>query len=304
MIRRSLVAALLAGMAVAALAFFAPFASVPAIAQIKEMTVGPDGRPIKIVPYGTEDYEGLIPKGTESRGDATRRLQAYTPDPVKFPVPRTTWDGKPDFSGVYWPTATMVPAPVKRESLYRPEVEALRAKLSPDDTPGMHCWPGSPANGAMTGPLNVQMVHGPGIVVMIDEYMGNFRIIPTDGRSHNPSRRRTFQGESVGRWEGDTLVVDVANFRPRDKFGDFWSESLHVVERWSRPDATVLEYENVVEDPNVLTAPWVGSKVRRGRLRYDFVLENHCIQDATLLELQERERAYRAFEASRKGSTN
>ena len=106
----------------------------------------------------TERIEELLPPGVESRAEATARIAAYTADPVKFPVPRTAWDGKPDFSGVYWPDANIAPPPVPLESLYRPEAREYRegggaARGLIDwrgiDTPGYHCWPPSPVNGSM-----------------------------------------------------------------------------------------------------------------------------------------------------------
>lgn len=280
-------------------AFWIPSVLIPVMAQIKEMTVGPDGRPIKVTPYSSEDYEGLIPKGTESRGDAVRRLQAHKPDPVKYPVPRTTWDGKPNFTGVYWPAATMAQPPGDLLSLMRPEALAIRKTLDPADFPGQHCWPSSPTNGGTTLQQAVQMVHAPGFVVMINEYMGNYRIIPTDGRAHDPNARASFQGNSVGHWEGDTLVVDVTYFRERRKFSEQSSDALHIVEHWRLSDGRTLEYENVIEDPKILTQRWVGPKLRRGRVPYDNVLESICLQDQVLFEVGERERRYREFETKK-----
>ena len=91
------------------------------------------------------------------------------------------------------------------------------------------------------------------------------------------SRKPSFQGSSVGHWEGDTLVVEVTNFngkpwlgtaQPPDRLPQTSSDALHIVERWSRPDAQIFEYRVVVEDPKMLTAPWTGSVDRRGILPY------------------------------------
>ena len=81
------------------------------------------------------------------------------------------------------------------------------------------------------------------------------RVIPVTDRSHLPSDLRQWRGDSRGRWEGDTLVVDVTNFGPKtDFFGA--RENLHLVERWRRVDAETLEYVVTIEDPTTWTRPW------------------------------------------------
>src|SRR6185369_16598118 len=76
----------------------------------------------------TKRIEGILPPGVESRAEATARLEAYKPDPVKHPVKRTPWDGKPDFSGVYWPDEIVNRPPVPLESLYRPDAREYRER--------------------------------------------------------------------------------------------------------------------------------------------------------------------------------
>jgi hypothetical protein len=69
----------------------------------------------------------------------------------------------------------------------------------------------------------------------------------------------TWMGHSVGHWDGDTLVVDVTNFNDRawfDRAGNFHSDALHVVERYTPESANVLNYEATIEDPKVFTRPW------------------------------------------------
>jgi hypothetical protein len=88
-----------------------------------------------------------------------------------------------------------------------------------------------------------------------------YRTIPTDGRKHDPVKSQDvlFWGHSVGRWEGDTLVIDSIAFNDLtwlDKGGYFTSENKRVVERFTRKGDTLL-YEVTVEDPDVLAEPWV-----------------------------------------------
>jgi hypothetical protein len=261
----------------------------------------------------TERIEEILPPGVESRAEATARVANYTPDAVKFPVPRTKWDGKPDFSGVYWPEATITSPPVSLESLYRPEVREYRegggaARGLIDwrgiDTPGYHCWPASPLEGSVG--MTVQLVSAPGYVLVLNEGLGYFRIIPIAGDSGQPPRRRgrpSFMGSSAGRWEGDTLVVEVTNFngkpwlgpaRPPNQLPQTSSDALRLVERWRRPDAQSLEYQVVVEDPKMLTASWTGPVHRWGTVSYDTVLESLCFLDP---ELDARHREYAGQQA-------
>ena len=93
-----------------------------------------------------------------------------------------------------------------------------------------------------------------------------FRVIPTDGRPHHPvnSVDQTWMGDSVGHWEGDTLVVDVVGFNDvswLDIPGYFHTTALHVTERVRR-DGNTLTYQAIADDPNVLLTPWAMNPVR------------------------------------------
>jgi hypothetical protein len=98
------------------------------------------------------------------------------------------------------------------------------------------------------------------IIFFYEDISGDpYRIIPTDGRSHRPNANPTHYGDSVARWEGDTLVVDVRNFVEDTWFGEygyFHTDAMRVTERlWK--DGENLVWQAVVEDPKVLAAPWV-----------------------------------------------
>ena len=85
-----------------------------------------------------------------------------------------------------------------------------------------------------------------------------YRVIPTDGRPHKKDGNPSYYGDSVGRWDGNTLVVDVVNFVEDTWFGEdgyFHSDAMHVTERFWR-NGPNLVYQVTVEDPKVLTAPW------------------------------------------------
>ena len=100
---------------------------------------------------------------------------------------------------------------------------------------------------------NVQILQVPGYVVIYNEMVHNTRIIPTDRRPHG--KLRQWAGDSRGRWEGDTLVVDTIHFL-RETSLPGSSADTHLVERFTRVDADTVMYEFTVEDPNSYTRPW------------------------------------------------
>ena len=100
---------------------------------------------------------------------------------------------------------------------------------------------------------NVQIVQAPGYVVIINEMVHNARIIPTDGRPHTTLRQ--WSGDSRGRWEGDTLVVETINFRRETSLQGSTADT-RLVERFTRIDADTIRYEFTVSDPNSYTRPW------------------------------------------------
>ncbi|HLK48004.1 MAG TPA: hypothetical protein VKT49_07710 [Bryobacteraceae bacterium] len=102
---------------------------------------------------------------------------------------------------------------------------------------------------------NVQIVQGPGYVVIEQEMIHDARIIPTDGRPHLAANVRQWMGDSTGHWEGDTLVVDTTNFTDKTAFQGS-TDTLHVVERFTRVANDTLQYEFTVEDPHTWAQPW------------------------------------------------
>ena len=100
---------------------------------------------------------------------------------------------------------------------------------------------------------NVQILQAPGYVVLLNEMVHNTRIIPTDGRPHG--KLRQWAGDSRGRWEGDTLIVDTVNFLRETSLAGS-SADTHLVERFTRVDTDTVVYEFTVEDPNSYTRPW------------------------------------------------
>jgi len=100
-----------------------------------------------------------------------------------------------------------------------------------------------------------QILQTPSTVVFMTEMIHDVRVIPLDGRPHLPSAIRRWLGDSRGHWEGDTLVVDTTNYKPRSFMG-VSSEKLHVIERFSRTGPESLRYEITIDDPETWTKPW------------------------------------------------
>jgi hypothetical protein len=198
-------------------------------------------------------------------------------------LPRT-FDGKPDMNGIWQALNTanwnLVDHPSGQgpvelgaffsipggqgvvegnEIPYRPEALAKKKEnaekwLTSD--PEVKCYlPGVPRATYMPYPF--QIVQTPSTVVMAYQYASANRIIRIDSKQESPVD--TWMGWSRGRWEGDTLVVDVTGFTDQtwfDRAGDYHSDALHVVERYTLTDAGHIQYEATIEDPKVFTRPW------------------------------------------------
>jgi len=108
-------------------------------------------------------------------------------------------------------------------------------------------------------PGGLQIGQTPEYISILYESNHTYRVIPIDGRPHVGENVKLWMGDSRGRWEGDTLVVDVTNFNDQtwfDAHASFHTEALHVVERWTPVSADRINYEVTIEDPKVFTRPW------------------------------------------------
>ena len=157
----------------------------------------------------------------------------------------------------------------------RPEAEASRNFASAhqgDSYEFMSVWDrcitrGVPGGMFPAGYNNAyEIVQSPGYVVIVYEMIHEARIIPIDGRPHLPPHVRSWNGDSRGRWEGSTLVVDTTNYNDKGWIttaaaggrikGVRQTESLHVVERFTPIDANTIDYQATIDDPKTFTAPW------------------------------------------------
>jgi len=105
---------------------------------------------------------------------------------------------------------------------------------------------------------NTRIVQGPGFVAITYEMIHETRVIPTTGQPHLNPHFRQFLGDSRGHWQGDTLVVDITNFSPKDDYRGSGA-GLHLIERYMRTADGGLRYEVTVEDPDTWARPWTAA---------------------------------------------
>ena len=248
-----------------------------AVENPRTVTITPDiGRsaprgPLRVTPKQTTTYTLTV---TGVNGTVTRTVmvnvagtqprasdvEAAVAEP---PVPRTA-EGRPDLSGVYGYGAggggrgAAPPAPAAPGALPTTPTlkdEKFRVRRGATDT-GLYAScrpPGVPQTFFV--PYYMQMIQGPKHVVIIHEYLTLPRIILLD--EELPADPDPFyMGHSVGKWEGDTLVVTSAGFKESEVNGIQTTETLKTVERFRRPRFGTLEYEIVIDDPTVFTGPW------------------------------------------------
>ena len=209
--------------------------------------------------------------------------------------PVTQW-GDPDLTGVW--KGEPLGASAGRdgfnltalESLYKPEARTRMQAKSAKDDPTLQCVPPSFPRAAMLG-HQLQIVQRPGFAYVFTEAYPVVRIIPTTGRPHTAEQYLfpSYLGDSTGRWDGDTLVVDVISFNgegwlasgqdtPTAGSTGVWltSAGMHVVERWHRVDAGTLEYQATVDDPQLLTMSWQTPAITFKRQSIDVIEEALC----------------------------
>jgi hypothetical protein len=247
--------------------------------------------------------------GVSAQGGAPRTAAGCPLEPVKFhecALPKTktfnpprTPDGKPDMQG-YWeraftsqdveehgadglnvqPGPSLVLDTPDHKIPYQPWALEFRKNIAERFiSPLASCFPpGIPRD--IVAPGAHQIVQTPGSVMHLLEYSHSYRIISTTGDPHVPGSVKLWQGNSRGRWDGNTLVVDVTNTNGLawlDNAGNFVSDALHVVERLTMVDLDTIHYEARLEDPKVYTRPWtmVSALVRNKEPKFE-IWEQAC----------------------------
>jgi len=186
-------------------------------------------------------------------------------------------DGTPDFSG-FWQALSTADSDIEPHSARKDAPAGLgiveggeipyqawaleqrkanfenREKL---DTRNKCFLPGIPR--ANYTPFPLQIFQSKANLTFVYEYVHGIRTVYTNGTKHPDLNLDFWLGDNRGHWEGDTLVVDIANFNDQtwfDHAGNFHSDELHVVERYTLLDADHIEYRATIEDPKVFTKPW------------------------------------------------
>ena len=205
-------------------------------------------------------------------------FHACAAEKVKSFNPPRTPDGAPNISG-YWERAytsqdveehdrdafntqagpSIVLDTPDRKIPYQPWAMALKKSMvATYISPLAACLPpGVPRWVVAPGPHEI--IQTPGHIVYLLEFAHSHRVIPITARPHVGSAIKLYLGDSRGRWEGNTLVVEVRNSNGLtwiDNAGNFFSDALHVVERYTMVDADTILYEGRIEDPKVYTRPW------------------------------------------------
>ncbi len=219
--------------------------------------------------------------------------------PSVYDGPRTA-DGRPDFNGV-WQALTAASWDIEAHSAeqgvpagqgivekgpipYHPVMLARKLENGVhrrERDPLHRCYmPGVPR--IMYMPFPFEITQTAELILMNFEYGHVTRLIYTDGSERREGFPSFWMGDSRAHWEGDTLVVDVAQFTDQtwlDRAGNFHSDALHLIERYTPMSATHLQYEVAVDDPVVFTRPWTMSFPLYRRLETNVqILEYECLE--------------------------
>jgi len=203
------------------------------------------GGPVTRLPDGHPDIQGAWLQRTIGNSMSMFSIEKTDGHP-KTSIPRT---------------AGIIVDPPDGVIPYKPEMRQKQIDLGENhmiEESDAHCFEGGVPHSMYT-PFGMRILQPPNYVVMTWEFMHAYRIIPLDGRPHIDPKIHLYEGDSRGRWEGDTLVTDVTNQVGRtwlDQSANFHSDAIHVVERITPIDSNNLQYEATVTDPKVYTRPF------------------------------------------------
>jgi hypothetical protein len=182
-------------------------------------------------------------------------------------------DGKMPYQA--WAASRRVSIPTFR----RGESSKGVPRTARDIRPRTFCLHGTPRNMVS----DFQVVQTPGQIVLAWEFSHAYRVIHLDGRKPLPDSVKLAMGHSVGRWEGDTLVVDTTNINDWDWFdytGTFHTDAMSLTERFTVVDANTVDYQATVTDPKVFTRPWTFRiPLTKRRMAPGFeIMEHACVE--------------------------
>jgi hypothetical protein len=268
-----------------------------AVALVSATAVGTAGQgqesgtTLKMRPYG--QLAGCSEEPARFHACATEKAKTFSP-------PRTP-DGRPNFTG-HWNRArvtsdnieehaevvgdpggkSLVVDPPDGKIPYQPWALARR-----DDNakhyiaPQALCFqPAAPRSAYAPG--GYQILQTRDSVVFLHDFAHSYRVVHTAGRPHVPGSVRLAMGDSRGRWEGNTLVVDATNYTGKSWFdneGNFFSDAVRIVERWTMIAPDAIHYEATIEDAKVYTRPWtVAFGIRRNADPTYELYESACFE--------------------------
>ena len=183
---------------------------------------------------------------------------------LRAPVPKTP-DGKPDLTGIWRNPDGKYLANIAADGVqvpFQPWAEALykeRQENFSKDRPSGRCLPHGVPDIMLVPATPFKLIQTPAVTLMLLENQGHFRQIFMDGRGFPKETNPTWLGYSIGKWEGDTLVVDSVGFNDLtylDDGGHPHSDAYHSIERFRRRDFGHLDYEITIDDPKTYTKAW------------------------------------------------
>ena len=266
------------------------FAVAPAATAGQDRDSAPDGWTAPRTPWGDPDLQGQwnsqtstpLERPLEGRLSETDRLTAEEAEAIEA-ANRAAFDLPPPEGSVgnynaFWRdvgrgltlTSLIIDPPDGRIPPLSAEGEARIAREraersrrgpanSPDTYSDLSPWTRCISRGwngiGSWYSSNYQIFQSPGYVVVYQELIHEPRIIPLDGRPHLPPAVRQWLGDSRGRWEGDTLVVETTNFDPKTNFRGS-RDTLYLTERYRRLDDDTIDYRFTIDDPQTFQSPW------------------------------------------------
>ena len=210
-------------------------------------------------PAGNLANGGPVPPGGVRIGGGGGDLQGYDPND-KRPAPRMA-DGHPDFSGIWTSNGGMLgrdktpPFVPGGEKIYNLKLDPMK-----DDPTGFYCMPDGMPRIATGGVYPLRLESKAGLLMYFYEYEHFYRVIPTDGRAHTEDPEPSWMGDSVAKWDGDTLVIDTIGLttHPDHRLdgNKGHSDALHITERLTRKNFSTILLDITVDDPKVFTKPY------------------------------------------------
>lgn len=223
----------------------------------------------------------------------TPRLPDGKPN-LTAPAPRTA-DGKTDLSGIWRADSGRYLSNLAGDGVEVPmypwaaAVYKERRDTLARDKPQVRCMPHGVPDAMLVAGIPFKLVQTPGITIVLYEEFNQYRQIFTDGRALPVDPNPTWFGYSIGKWEGDTFVVDSAGFSDDgtwlDNGGHPHTDALHITERFRRPNFGTMEMDVTINDPKAYTKPWKSATVRFNLMPDTELIEHLCEneKDATHL---------------------